>query len=62
MTTSAINSNVGTKVGSSQYKLIQIVGAILLGTVLLYGVGFSPLQAAHNAAHDTRHSYGLPCH
>ena len=67
MTTSAMNNTVDTtsvdiKVESNRYKLVQIIGAILLGMVLLYGVGFSPLQAAHDAAHDTRHSYGLPCH
>ena len=57
-----IQSNVGVKVESGQLKLTQIIGAMLLGAVLLYGVGFAPLQAAHNAAHDTRHSYALPCH
>ncbi|MCP5421107.1 MAG: CbtB-domain containing protein [Gammaproteobacteria bacterium] len=35
--------------------------AALLGLVILYGVGFAPL-AAHNAAHDARHSVAFPCH
>jgi cobalt transporter subunit CbtB len=35
--------------------------AALLGLVILYGVGFAPL-AAHNAAHDARHSAAFPCH
>jgi cobalt transporter subunit CbtB len=33
-----------------------------LGMVILYAVGFSPFTRAHNAAHDTRHANGFPCH
>lgn len=33
-----------------------------LGAALLWGVGFSHVEAVHNAAHDTRHSNGFPCH
>jgi cobalt transporter subunit CbtB len=33
-----------------------------LGLLMLYGVGFSALSIAHNAAHDTRHATGVPCH
>lgn len=40
----------------------QIFGAILLGVVLIYGVGFVAVDIAHNAAHDTRHSFAFPCH
>ena len=36
--------------------------AILLGSALLYTVGFAPMAVAHNAAHDTRHGLGFPCH
>jgi cobalt transporter subunit CbtB len=36
--------------------------AILLGSALLYTVGFAPMAGAHNAAHDTRHGLGFPCH
>jgi cobalt transporter subunit CbtB len=35
---------------------------ILLGLLFVYGVGFSPFPRAHNAAHDTRHANGFPCH
>jgi cobalt transporter subunit CbtB len=34
----------------------------LLGTLLIWAVGFSPIAALHNAAHDTRHSMAFPCH
>jgi cobalt transporter subunit CbtB len=35
---------------------------LLLGLGVLFVVGFSPLSVAHNAAHDTRHTAGFPCH
>ncbi len=35
---------------------------LLLGLVVVYSVGFSPFTRAHNAAHDTRHANGFPCH
>ena len=43
-------------------KSVQLVSAMLLGIVILYGVGFVQTSAAHNAAHDMRHSQGFPCH
>lgn len=43
-------------------KPLQLVGALLLGTIILYGAGFLNTAAVHNAAHDTRHSQGFPCH
>jgi len=41
---------------------IPAVAAVLLGFFILYGVGFAAIPALHNAAHDTRHSFGFPCH
>jgi cobalt transporter subunit CbtB len=38
------------------------VGALLFGMTILYFVGFSNFPKAHNAAHDTRHASGFPCH
>ena len=35
---------------------------LLLGVSMVFLVGLSPMSAAHNAAHDTRHSIGFPCH
>ena len=35
---------------------------LFLGTSLVFLVGMSHISAAHNAAHDTRHSIGFPCH
>jgi cobalt transporter subunit CbtB len=40
------------------------IGAVtlLVGLMMVYFVGFAPLSAVHNAAHDTRHSAAFPCH
>jgi cobalt transporter subunit CbtB len=40
----------------------SLIGALFLGAVLVFGTGFSPSQAGHNAAHDMRHANGFPCH
>jgi cobalt transporter subunit CbtB len=42
--------------------LIAAAMAALLGAFLIWGVGFSPIETLHNAAHDTRHSLAFPCH
>jgi cobalt transporter subunit CbtB len=38
------------------------VGVLMFGLVMLYSVGFSTFTRTHNAAHDTRHANGFPCH
>jgi len=38
------------------------IGVLMLGLVMLYSVGFSTFTRTHNAAHDTRHANGFPCH
>ena len=40
----------------------QILSAAILGFIIMIGVGLSPMEVAHNAAHDTRHSFAFPCH
>jgi cobalt transporter subunit CbtB len=42
--------------------LIAASMAAFLGVFMIWGVGFSHIAAAHNAAHDVRHSNGFPCH
>lgn len=41
---------------------MPVITALLLGAVIVYGVGFSHLAEAHNAAHDSRHANVFPCH
>jgi cobalt transporter subunit CbtB len=36
--------------------------ALLLGLLVVFGAGFASPSAIHNATHDTRHAFGLPCH
>ena len=43
-------------------RVIPIFAAALLGIFIVGGVGFSHIDAVHNAAHDYRHSMSFPCH
>jgi cobalt transporter subunit CbtB len=36
--------------------------AIVFGVLLYVGTGFAAPSFIHNATHDTRHAFGLPCH
>ena len=36
--------------------------SLVLGFGFVYLVGFAPMSAVHNAAHDTRHTAAFPCH
>ncbi len=36
--------------------------SLLLGAFLVWGAGLANSAALHDAAHDTRHAYGFPCH
>ena len=48
-----------TAIGS---KTIAIVFAALFGALLVVGTGLAQSTTLHNAAHDTRHAMGFPCH
>ncbi|MCK4493330.1 MAG: CbtB-domain containing protein [Methylococcales bacterium] len=58
---SIVTQTTTTPVTSFQ-KNRQILASVLLGLIVLSIVGFAPLDVIHNAAHDTRHSSGFPCH
>jgi cobalt transporter subunit CbtB len=47
---------------ASRERLTAALVALLLGTFLLFGAGFAPLPALHEAAHDARHGFAFPCH
>ena len=36
--------------------------ALAFGILIVFGAGFASPMALHNATHDTRHAFGLPCH
>ncbi|MGH1540649.1 MAG: CbtB domain-containing protein [Arenicella sp.] len=51
----------GTKSGTTS-TLGRNIAVMLFGIAILFVVGFMPIDAAHNAAHDTRHALAFPCH
>ena len=53
--TSAISVGVSQRVAAGAVSLF-------VGMFLVFPVGLLPMSVAHNAAHDTRHAIGFPCH
>jgi cobalt transporter subunit CbtB len=45
-----------------QSAIAAALAAFTLGALLVFVVGFSHPELIHNAAHDTRHATGFPCH
>lgn len=45
-----------------QNRALVALSAALLGGFLLFGAGFAHSDALHNAAHDGRHAFAMPCH
>jgi cobalt transporter subunit CbtB len=41
---------------------VAAIAAFALGVLLFLGAGFAAPSALHNATHDTRHAFALPCH
>ncbi len=58
MTTRTVSS---TSVSVSQRILLGIA-CMFFGSFLVFGVGLASDGRLHNAAHDTRHAIGFPCH
>lgn len=60
---SAVNQRVPS---GGIIRRMEVVGpaaaAILFGAFILYGVGFAQPRLLHDAAHDVRHAFALPCH
>jgi len=56
----ASNQVLASKSGLS--SITQTMSALIFGAMMIFAVGFVPVDAAHNAAHDTRHSLAFPCH
>ena len=55
-----------TRTNTVQLSISQRFSAglvcVFIGASLVFAVGLSHMTAAHNAAHDTRHAVGFPCH
>jgi cobalt transporter subunit CbtB len=62
-TTNQLSSTaLSTKTSKRAEAVTGAVMAAFLGLVMVWGVGFSHIEAVHNAAHDTRHANAFPCH
>jgi cobalt transporter subunit CbtB len=60
--TTAVTAKQTVATPVSISKPLQLIGAFLLGAMIVYAAGFVNTSAVHNAAHDMRHSQGFPCH
>ena len=47
---------------SVSQRVVAGLVVVFVGSALLFTVGLSHMTVAHDAAHDTRHSIGFPCH
>ena len=43
-------------------SLLEVAFVALLGAGILFTAGIAHSQTLHDAAHDTRHASGFPCH
>jgi cobalt transporter subunit CbtB len=57
-----INSTPASLAIAGSNRLVAAVFAAAFGALLLFGVGFAQSDVLHNAAHDSRHAAGFPCH
>lgn len=60
--TDALTKSHATPLAGRAAIALPALFAALLGLAVLWGVGFSHMSIAHNAAHDSRHSFAFPCH
>jgi len=59
MTTQSLShAKVSPRVSTRAAAMI----ALFFGAFIVFTAGLAQSETLHNAAHDTRHSFGLPCH
>jgi cobalt transporter subunit CbtB len=51
-----------SRVAGISDRLIAATALLFFGSFMIFGVGLAQDPRMHNAAHDTRHSIGFPCH
>ena len=56
--TATINTSTGVRLNA----LLPALTALIFGVFLIFMTAFAKPEAVHNAAHDTRHSFAVPCH
>ena len=57
-----MNANLQTTTTKTASGLMSMVMVGLVGFSLVFMAGFANSSVLHDAAHDTRHSTGFPCH
>ena len=57
-----MNSHSASVVATRQTVNWPALVALAFGILIVYGAGFAYPSVLHNATHDTRHAFGLPCH
>ena len=57
-----MNASSTSVVTTSQFAKCPAILALAFGILVVLGAGFAGPSAIHNATHDTRHAFGLPCH
>ncbi|MAR90361.1 MAG: cobalt transporter [Pseudomonadales bacterium] len=62
MTQTATQTATQSQAQRRESTLTQTMASLGFGAMVLFAVGFLPIDAAHNAAHDTRHALAFPCH
>ena len=55
----SVSTPVVLSAGFSKWPAVLALG---MGLFLALGAGLANPAAIHNATHDTRHAFGLPCH
>ena len=56
-------SNVRSAIADDVAKrVLPATFALVFGVFMVWGVGFAQSADIHNAAHDSRHAFALPCH
>ncbi len=57
-----MNTASASVVSAAPLSRWPALAALALGLLIVFGAGFANPSAIHNATHDTRHAFGLPCH
>ena len=55
-------ASVSTPVSATLPARWPAVLTLAFGILVVLAAGFAQPSAIHNATHDTRHAFGLPCH
>ena len=57
-----ITNNSDIQVSTDVARIAPALSVMILGLTLILITAFAPVQAVHNATHDTRHAFVVPCH